>query len=95
MQQIKTGALLLVNDYILRLICKIDSIYPFDLYSIDENGNVSNSGAAALLKFDILRSLENYKKLVYYNTYPLTLSFQIKFINVDCTVNAGNTLNIH
>ena len=57
--QIGTGALLIASNYILGLIWGIDSIYLFvDLRSEDENGNLSSSGTAFLLKFDTLQSLE-------------------------------------
>ena len=71
-QQIGTGALLIVNNYILGLIWENDSIYLFDSHSKDQYGNISSSDTAFLLKFDTLFSLENYIKSVYYNTYPLT-----------------------
>ena len=87
-QQIGTGALLIVNDYILDLIWGNYSIYLFDSHSKNENGNVSSSGTAVLIKFDRLLSLENYIRSVYYNAYPLTLYFQMQFIKLDCTVNA-------
>ena len=56
-QQIGTGALLIVNNCILGLIWRIDSIYLFDLHSKDENGNLSSTGTSVLLDFDILHSL--------------------------------------
>ena len=56
-QQIGTGALLIVNNCILGLIWRIDSIYLFDLHSKDENGNLSSPGTSVLLDFDILHSL--------------------------------------
>ena len=90
-QQIGTGALLIVNNYILG-IWGNDSIYLFDSHSKDENGNVSSSGTAVLFKFDTLLSLENYIRSVYYNAYPLTLYFQIQSIKVDCTVNTRTAI---
>ena len=74
-QYIGAGALLIVNNYILGLIWRNDSIYLFDCHSKDENGNLSSSGTAVLLKFDLLYSLENYIRSVYYNAYPRTLYF--------------------
>ena len=72
-----TGALRIVRNYILGLIWGHDStIYLFDLYSKCENGNLSSFSRAALLKFDILHSLEIYIKSVYYNTYLPTLCFK-------------------
>ena len=50
-------------------------MYLYDSHSKDENGNLSTSGTATLLKLDALYSLENYIKSTYYNTYPLTLYF--------------------
>ena len=91
-QQIETGALLIVNNYILGLIWGNDSIYLFHSHSKDENGNVSSFGTAVLIKFDTLHSLENYIRSVYYNAYALTLYFQMQFIQVDCTVNARTAI---
>ena len=87
-----TGALLIVNNYILGLIWGNDSIYLFDSHSKDENGDVSSFGTAVLIKFDTLRSSKNYIRSVYYNAYPLTLYFQMQFIKVDCTVNARTAI---
>ena len=39
-----TGALLIVNNYILGPICGNDSIYLFDSHSKDQYGNISSSG---------------------------------------------------
>lgn len=55
-QQIGTGALLIVNDYILDLTWEIDSIYLFYSHSEDKYDNLSSSIAAVLLKFDALHS---------------------------------------
>ena len=54
--------------------------------------NISSSGTAVLLKSDTLFSPENYTKSVYYNTYPLTLYFQVQFMKVHCTENAKNAI---
>ena len=59
-QQIGTGALLTVNSYMLDLIWGISSIYVFDLRGEGENGNLSSSSTAVILKFDTLRPFENY-----------------------------------
>ena len=92
-QEIGTGALLIVNIYILGLIWRNDSIYLFDSHSKDQYGNISSSGTAVLLKFDTLfYSLENYTKSVHYNAYPLTLYFQVQFMKVHCTENAKNAI---
>ena len=40
-------------------------LYLFDSHSKDENGNLSSSGTAVLLKFDTLYSQENYVRSVY------------------------------
>ena len=52
-----------------------DSIYLFDSYSKDKNGNLQVSDRAVLLKLDASYLLENYVRSVYYNTFPLTLYF--------------------
>ena len=91
-QQIGAGAPFIVNNYILGLIWGNDSIYLFDSHSKDQYGNISSSGTAVLQKFDTLFSLENYIKSVYYNTYPLTLYFQVQFMKLHCTENAKNAI---
>ena len=91
-QQIGTGALIVVNNYILGLIWGNGSMYIFDSHSKDENGNVSISGTAVLVKFDTLHSLENHIRSVYYNSYPLNLYFQMLIIKADCTVNASTAI---
>ena len=90
-QQIWTDALIIVTNYILSLIWGIDSIYLFDSQSKDENGNLSSSGKAVLLKFDTLRTLVNYIKSVYDTAYLMTLSFQLQFIDVHYIVNVKST----
>ena len=90
-RQIGTGALL-VNNYILGLIWGADSIYLFDSRSKDEYENLSTTDTAVLLKFDSLRSLENYVRLVYYNNLPQTLYFQVQYIKVHCCVNTKTAI---
>ena len=60
----------------------------FDSRSKDKYGNLSSFGKAVLLNSDSLNSPENYISSVYYNTFPQTLCFQVKFINAHCS---GNT----
>ena len=91
-EQIGTGALLIVHNYTLDLIWGIDSIYLFGSRSKDKNGNLLSSFTALLLKFGISYSLENNIKSVYYNAYPLSLYFQVQFIIVHGTVNAKNVI---
>ena len=87
-QWIGAASLLIVNNYILGLIWANDSIYLFDFHSKDENGNLSSSGTAVLLKCDALYLLKNYVRSVYYNTFLLTLYFQVQFIKFHCTAFA-------
>ena len=91
-QQIWTAALLIINNYILGLIWRTDSPYLFDSHNKDENGNLSSSGKAVLLKFDTLHSFKYYITLVYYSAYPMTLYFQFQFRKVYCTVNAKSPI---
>ena len=60
-QQIGNGSLVIVNNYILVLVCGIYSIYLLDSYSKDksESDNLSSLGTPVLLKSDTLHSLEN------------------------------------
>ena len=80
LSKLGVGALLTVNNYILGLMWGNDYIYIFDSHSKDENGNLSSSGTAVLLKYNTLYSLENYIRSIYYNTFLLTLYFQVQFI---------------
>ena len=92
-RQIGAGVLLFVNNYILGLIwVNHSTIYLFDSHSKDENGNLSSSGAAVLLKCDTLHLLQSYIKSVYYNNYALTLYFQVQFIKVDYTASTKNAI---
>ena len=91
-QQIGTGALLIVNNYILGLIWGTDSIYLLDSHSKDGHGNLSSSGTAVLLRFGSLKSLENYIGFIYYNTFPQTLYFQVQFINIHCSANTKTAI---
>ena len=56
-QQIGTGALLIVNNYILGLSWETDSIYMFDSYSKDENDNLSSSGTTVLWNIALIGKL--------------------------------------
>ena len=62
----------------------------FDSHSKDENGNLSSSGTAVLLKFNVLTA--KLYKISYYNTFPLNFYFQVQFIQVHCTANAKNAI---
>ena len=91
-RQIGAGALVIVNNYILGLIWGNHSIYIFNSHSKDENGNLSSSGTAVLLKFDMLYSLENYVRSVYDNIFPPILYFQLQLKKVHCTATAKNAI---
>ena len=65
-QLIDTGALLIINNYILGLLWGNQCFFLFDPHRKDEIGRISATGTAVLLKYDLLQSLENYKKSVYY-----------------------------
>ena len=58
----------------------------------DDNSNVSSFSIAVLIKLDILLSLENCIRSVYYNAYPLTLYFQMQFIKVEWTINTKTAI---
>ena len=80
--QIGAGAPLIVNNDTLGLIWGNDStIYLFNSHSKDENGNLRSSSTAILLNFDLLHSLENYVKSVYF-IFLLNLYFQVQFMNI-------------
>ena len=77
-QKIRAGALLIVDNYVLGLIQEINSKkYLLDSDSNNENDNLPSFGAAVLLKLDTWYSVETYIKSVYYNTYSMTLYFQV------------------
>ena len=91
-QQIGTGALLIINKYILGLLWGNQCFFLFDSHSNDEIGRMSATGTAVLLKFDFLQSLENYTKSVYYSNYSMTLYFQVQFLKLKCTENAKSII---
>ena len=92
-QQIGTGALLIINNYILGLLWGSQCFFSlFDAHSKDEIGRMSATGTAVLLTFDSLQSLENYIKSAYYSNYPMTLEFQVQFLKIKCTKNAKSTI---
>ena len=64
-QQIGTGVLLIIDNYILGLLLGNQCIFLFDSHSKNEIGSMSATGTAVLLKSDLLLSLENYIKSVY------------------------------
>ena len=65
----------------------------FDSHSRDKNGNLLSSATAVLLKFDTSHSLHNEIKSLSYNTYALTLHFQVQFIKVHGSPNNKNGSN--
>ena len=87
-QQISTGILLIIDNYILGLLLGNHCIFLFDSHSKNEIGRMSAKGTAVLLKFDSLLSLENYIKSGYYSNYPVTLYFQEQFLKLKCTENS-------
>ena len=48
----------------------------------NENGDLSSSGTAVLLKFHTLYSQENYIRSIYYNIFPVTSYIQLQFMKV-------------
>ena len=78
-QQIGTGALLIINNYILGLLWRNQCFFLFDSRRKYVIGRMSVTGTAVLLKFDLWQSLKNDIKSVYYSNYPMTLYFQINF----------------
>ena len=87
------AVLLSVNDYVFSLILGIDSIYILDSRGLHDNRNLLSFGTTVLLRFDVLHSLEKYIRSVYRSAYPLTLYFQIQFINVHSTINGRSAIN--
>ena len=64
-----------------------------DSHTKEDYGNLSSSGTAVLLNFLSLNSLENYVRLVYYNTFPQILYFPVQFIKVPWSVNTKTAIN--
>ena len=91
-QKIGTGAWLIINNYILDVLWGNHCFFLFGSHSKDEIGRMSATGTTVLLKFDSLRSLENYIKSVYYSNYPMTLYFQVQFLKIKCTDNADSAI---
>ena len=44
------------------------TVYLFDSHSKDDEGNISQNGTAALIKFETLDGLEDCIKLIYYSS---------------------------
>ena len=91
-QQIGTGALLIINNYILGFLWGNQCFFSIWPTSKHKMGRVSATGATVLIKRDSLQSLENYIKLVCYSNYPVTLYFQVQFLKLKCTENRKSTI---
>ena len=91
-QQIDTGALLIIYNYILGFLCRNQCFFIFEFHRKHKIARISATGTAALLKFDSLQPLENYIKSVYYSNYPVTLYFQIPFLKLKCAENTKSAI---
>ena len=77
-----------------------DAVYNFvnsmveecNSHSRDENGNISPSETAVLLKFDTLRCLENYITAIYYSNYRLTSYNESQFLKLYCSLATKEVL---
>ena len=65
---IGSGALLIISGYIFGLIWGKECVYLFDSHSNDYEGNISQNGSTILMKFETLDDLQDYIKLIYYNS---------------------------
>ena len=65
---IGSGALQMISGYIFGIIYGKDCVYLFDSHSKDYEGNISQNGSAILMKFETLDDLQDYIKLIYYNS---------------------------
>ena len=84
-QQIGTGALLVVDDHILALIWGTDSIYLFDSHSKDENNNLSSSGTASNCSYLILENKNGNKiNLLWCSPTNFVLSSKISESSLYC-----------
>ena len=91
-QQIGTGALLIIGNYILSLLWGNQCFFSFDSHSKHELGRMSTTGTAVLLRFGSLYSLENYIKSVYYSNYSMTLYFLVQFSKLKCIENTKSLI---
>ena len=89
-QQIGTGAMLIINNYILGLLWGNQWFFSIWFYCKDEIRRMPVTGTAVLLKFDSLQLSENYIKSVYYSNYPMVLYFQVQFLKIKCTDSTKN-----
>ena len=88
-----TGALLIVNDYMLGLLWRNGSFYLFDSHSKDQHAQTLIAGTAVLLKFETLVSLESYFRSVYYTNFPRTMYyFQLQFLKISCSASVINNI---
>ena len=80
-KQIGTGALLVINNYILGLLWGDQSFFLFDSFVFfdslrkDKIRRISPTCRAILIKLDSLQSLENCIKPVYYSNYLHSTSY--------------------
>ena len=91
-QQIGTGALLIIGNYILSLLWGNQCFFSFDSHSKHELGRMSTTGTAVLLRFGSLHSLENYIKSVYYSNYSMTPYFLVQFSKLKCIENTKSLI---
>ena len=94
-QQIGTGALLIINTYILGLLWRNQCFSLFDSNSKDKIGRMLATGTAVLLTFDSLQSLENHIKAVYYSNYRMTLRMLATGTAVLLTFDSLQSLENH
>ena len=90
---IRSGALLIISGYISGRLWGKDCVYLFDSHSKDDEGNISESGSAILMKFETLDDLEDYIKLIYYSSqHHKTLYLQMQFISIRCANNLKESI---
>ena len=91
-QQISARALLTINDDILGLFWKNQVFFLFDSDKKEEIGRMPAPSTADLVNLDSLPSLEIYIKSVYYTNHPMTLYFQVHFLELRCTEDTKTTI---
>ena len=91
-QQKSARALLTINDDILGLFWKNQVFFLFDSDKKEEIGRMPAPSTADLVNLDSLPSLEIYIKSVYYTNHPMTLYFQVHFLEQRCTEDTKTTI---
>ena len=78
--------MLFVNGNTLGIIWNNKSFYLFNSQSRDSSGNPVIDGSAILLKFNSLLYIVEHIRKMYFEKQPISIYFQIQFIQGVCSM---------